>query len=221
MVGPAPAPGGATRRGRGRTVALVAVLAALIGGGGAAAMHYADEWRTENTSATAGTGGTTTGQGQPAADGVPEGWVRVEDPEGFSLALPKGWKRQVEGVQIDYTPDGGEHFLRVAVDDSPDFDSPYHHQLDLEEQVKDRLPAYRRVGLKENLYRDRPGALWDFTWNAAQDTDFPGPRRAIEQTYLARDGVEYTIYMSSPAADWDTARQQFDTVLRSWREARK
>jgi eukaryotic-like serine/threonine-protein kinase len=222
---PAPAPGGATRRGRGRTVALVAVLAALIGGGGAAAMHYADEWRTENTSATAGTtagtGGMTTGQGQPATDGVPEGWVRVEDPEGFSLALPKGWKRQVEGVQIDYTPDGGEHFLRVAVDDSPDFDSPYHHQLDLEEQVKDRLPAYRRVGLKENLYRDRPGALWDFTWNAAQDTDFPGPRRAIEQTYLARDGVEYTIYMSSPAADWDTARQQFDTVLRSWREARK
>ncbi|PIM67448.1 serine/threonine protein phosphatase [Streptomyces sp. JV178] len=225
--GHAPAPGGATRRGRGRTVALVALLAALIGGGGAAAMYYADEWRTENTSATAGTtagtGGTTTGQGQgqPATDGVPEGWVRVEDPEGFSLALPKGWKRRVEGAQIDYTPDGGEHFLRVAVDDSPDFDSPYHHQLDLEEQVKDRLPAYRQVGLKENLYRDRPGSLWDFTWNAAEDTDFPGPRRAIEQTYLARDGVEYTIYMSSPAADWDTARQQFDTVLRSWREARK
>ncbi|MDG5803182.1 serine/threonine-protein kinase [Streptomyces ossamyceticus] len=222
---PVPAPGGATRRGRGRTVALVALLAALVGGGGAAAMYYADEWRTENTSATAGTaagtGGTTTGQGQPATDGVPEGWVRVEDPEGFSLALPKGWKRQVEGAQIDYTPDGGKHFLRVAVDDSPDFDSPYHHQLDLEEQVKDRLPAYRQVGLKKNLYRDRPGSLWDFTWNAAQDADFPGPRRAIEQTYLARDGVEYTIYMSSPAADWDTARQQFDTVLRSWREARK
>ncbi|MEU6800221.1 serine/threonine-protein kinase [Streptomyces neyagawaensis] len=222
---PASAPGGARRRGRGRTVALVAVLAALIGGGGAAAMHYADEWRTENTSASAGTtggtGGTTTGQGQPATDGVPEGWVRVEDREGFSVALPKGWKRRVEGAQIDYTPDGGKHFLRVAVDDSPDFDSPYHHQLDLEEQVKDRLPAYRRVSLKKNLYRDRPGALWDFTWNAAQDTAFPGPRRAIEQTYLARDGVEYTIYMSSPAADWDTARQQFDTVLRSWREARK
>lgn len=219
--GSAPAAPTARRRGRGRTVALVLLLAALVGGGGAVAKHYADEWRAGSGSATAGTDGSDgTGDGdQPAADGVPEGWERVEDPAGFSLALPKGWKREVEGTQIDYTPDDGEHFLRVAVDGSPDFDSPYHHQIDLEEQVKVR-PEYRRVSLEENIYRDRPGALWDFTWTApAKDTEFPGPRRAIEQMYLSRDGVEYTIYMSSPAADWDTAEEQFYAVLRSWRPA--
>nr|MDX2769538.1 serine/threonine protein kinase [Streptomyces europaeiscabiei] len=112
--------------------------------------------------------------------------------------------------------------LRVAVDDSPDFDSPYHHQLDLEEQVRTR-PDYEQVTLEENIYRDRPGALWDFTWTApATSTEFlPGPRRAIEQMYLSRDGVEYTIYMSSPAADWDTAEKQFYAVLRSWRPAQR
>lgn len=220
---PAPVPTpAAKRRGLARTVALVVLLAALVGGGGAAAMYYAGEWRTGSSSATAGTDGTdgTDGedQGAESAGGeVPEGWERVEDPEGFSLALPKGWKRQVEGAQIDYTPDGGDHFLRVALDDSPDFDSPYHHQLDLEEQVKVRS-EYRQVSLEENIYRDRPGALWDFTWTAlAKDTEFPGPRRAIEQMYLSRDGVEYTIYMSAPAADWDTAEEQFYAVLRSWR----
>ncbi|WP_328545300.1 serine/threonine-protein kinase [Streptomyces europaeiscabiei] len=214
------------KRRRGRTVALVLLLAVLVGGGGAVAAHYADGWRAGSGSATAGTDGTDgtdeAEDGDQPADGVPEGWERVEDPEGFSLALPKGWKRQVTGTQIDYTPDKGEHFLRVAVDDSPDFDSPYHHQLDLEEQVRTRSD-YQQVTLEENIYRDRPGALWDFTWTApATSTEFrPGPRRAIEQMYLSRDGVEYTIYMSSPAADWDTAEEQFYAVLRSWRPAQR
>ncbi|WP_406201871.1 serine/threonine protein kinase [Streptomyces europaeiscabiei] len=214
------------KRRRGRTVALVLLLAVLVGGGGAVAAHYADGWRAGSGSATAGTDGTDgtdeAEDGDQPADGVPEGWERVEDPEGFSLALPKGWKRQVKGTQIDYTPDKGEHFLRVAVDDSPDFDSPYHHQLDLEEQVRTRSD-YQQVTLEENIYRDRPGALWDFTWTApATSTEFrPGPRRAIEQMYLSRDGVEYTIYMSSPAADWDTAEEQFYAVLRSWRPAQR
>ncbi|MBZ3907458.1 serine/threonine-protein kinase [Streptomyces griseiscabiei] len=205
---------GGKRRGWGRRAAVVLLLAALVGGGGAVALHYADGWSTGSGSSGGEDGA---GGGDQAADGVPEGWERVEDPEGFSLALPKGWKRQVKGSQIDYTPDGGEHFLRIAVDDSPDFDSPYHHQLDLEEQVRTRAD-YRKVSLKENVYRDRPGALWDFTWTAReQDSDFPGPRRAIEQMYLSRDGVEYTIYISSPVADWKTAETQFYAVLRSWR----
>ncbi|MFF9777221.1 serine/threonine-protein kinase [Streptomyces sp. NPDC013978] len=212
-----PAAPTAQRRRRGRTVALVLLLAVLVGGAGAVAMHYAGGWFAGSGSTADGSGGSEDG-GQ-STDGVPEGWERVEDPQGFSLALPKGWKRQVEGSQIDYTPDGGEHFLRIAVDDSPDFDSPYHHQLDLEEQVRTR-PQYDRVRLEENIFRDRPGALWDFTWTApAKDTEFPGPRRAIEQMYLSRDGVEYTIYMSSPVADWKTAEKQFYAVLRSWRPA--
>ncbi|WP_319244918.1 hypothetical protein [Streptomyces sp. MB09-02B] len=215
----APAASAGKRRRRGRTVALVLALAVLVGGSGAVALHYADGWSagTGTSAGTDGSGGPE--DGDQSADGVPEGWERVEDPQGFSLALPKGWKRQVEGSQIDYTPDGGEHFLRVAVDDSPDFDSPYHHQLDLEEQVRTRS-QYQQVRLEENIFRDRPGALWDFTWTAsAKDTEFPGPRRAIEQMYLSRDGVEYTIYMSAPAGDWKTAEKQFYAVLRSWRPA--
>ncbi len=35
---------------------------------------------------------------------------------------------------------------------------------------------------------------------------------------MSRDGVEYVIYMSAPAEDWETARQQFRTVLQSWQE---
>lgn len=227
-----PAVAGTPRR-KVSTLVLVVILAALVGGGGVAALLYADGWGNDSKSSSSpdpssstpsssagatddGKGNQTPGTGT-GAGGVPDGWERVNDPQGFSLVLPKGWQRQTENTQVDYTPDNGEHFVRIAVDDSPDFDTPYTHLLDLEEQLG-RLQDYRRVSLEENTFRDRPGALWDFTWTAlAKDTEFPGPRRASEQAYLSRDGVEYVIYMSAPAADWATAKEQFDTILRSWR----
>lgn len=41
---------------------------------------------------------------------------------GLHHLLPdKTWQRQANGNQVDYTPDGGKHFVRIAIDDSPDF----------------------------------------------------------------------------------------------------
>lgn len=222
--------GGASgRRRRGRTIALVVVLAALIGGGGAVAMHYVNGARTGDTHNSASPGTTHPGTTKPGSTptatsgsqepsgAVPDTWVQRDDVEGFTISLPdKTWQRQANGNQVDYTPDGGKHFVRIAIDDSPDFPTPYAHQLDLEQQLT-KLVDYHRVQLQSNTFRDCPGSLWDFSWTALpKQTPFPGNRRAIEQTYLSREGVEYAIYMSSPAADWDTARRQFDVILRSW-----
>ncbi|MEW2116544.1 serine/threonine-protein kinase [Streptomyces sp. NPDC005474] len=226
----AAAPGRPSRRGR--TVALVVALVVLVGGGVALALHpWNSGTRKGGAAASAGPSGTPSttpsasvpasagagGQASAAPGAVPKDWERVNDPAGFSLALPKGWTRTVENGQIDYSPDGGEHFLRIAIDEDTDFDDPYLHQLDLEQQLK-RLSEYKRVSLGANVYRDRKGSLWDFTWTALpKDSPFPGPRRAIEQAYLGRDGAEYVLYMSAPAADWVTARDQFTAVLRGWR----
>ncbi|MCT9112234.1 serine/threonine protein kinase, partial [Streptomyces mirabilis] len=222
--------GGASgRRRRGRTIALVVVLAALIGGGGAVAMHYVNGARTDDTHNSASSGSANSGTTKPgstptASSGtqepsgaVPDTWVQRDDVEGFTISLPdKTWQRQANGNQVDYTPDGGKHFVRIAIDDSPDFPTPFAHQQDLEQQLT-KLVDYHQVLLQSNTFRDCPGSLWDFTWTALpKQTPFPGKRRAIEQTYLSREGVEYAIYMSSPAADWDTARRQFDVILRSW-----
>ncbi|MFD7550315.1 protein kinase [Streptomyces sp. NPDC059578] len=170
------------------------------------------------TPAAGPTGSTPdAGTSAPPAEGVPAGWVRVNDPGGFSLAVPQGWQRKTTRGQIDYTPDGGEHFLRIGVDPSPDFDSPYAHLLDLEKQLT-RLTDYSRQQLVPQTFRDRPGARWEFSWVSGGSDTAPGPRRAVEQAYFSRDGVEYAIYMSGPEADWATTRAQFETVLGSWRE---
>ncbi len=219
VPGPAHPPSG--RGGRRRTVVLAALLAGIVAGGAVfAAMHYAGGDRDVD-----GTGGTTTATAPPATpsagsggkNGIPDGWHRVEDPEGFSLLVPDGWKRQTEGDQIDYTPDNGNHRIRISIDRSPDFENPYMHALDLERVLAKRMD-YNRIKLLPTTYRDQTlSCLWEFTWTERKT--FPGPRRAIDQMYYGDDGTEYALYMSSPASSWETTREQFDIVLRHWRES--
>ncbi|MEU2896233.1 protein kinase domain-containing protein [Streptomyces sp. NPDC001273] len=217
------------RRVRGRLIALVVALAVIVGGGTAVVLQ---QWDRGGAGAGTGkTGGPATQPGTPktgetdaAGEGdLPEGWVRRADPLGFSVVLPgEDWERLVfdeETRQVDYTPDGGKHLLRIAIDDSPDFDDPYEHLRDIDQQIGARLVDYEPLGLRRLTYRDRDGARLEYSWTAlAKDTEFPGPYRAIDQMYISRDGVEYAIYMAAPAADWDTTGEQFRTILRGWRE---
>ncbi|MFF0272199.1 protein kinase [Streptomyces sp. NPDC004330] len=208
--------GGASGGGRSwRTAVLAALLAGLVAGGAVfAAMNDSGGDPAGGGRVTAtGPASATATQGVPGD--VPEGWQRVEDPEGFSLAVPKGWKRQTEGDNIDYTPDNGRHRIRINVDPSPDFENPYMHALDLERIVAKRM-EYTRIKLGQTTYRDQVrSSLWEFTWMEKQN--FPGPRHAIDLMYYAEDGTEYAIYMSSPESSWETTREQFDVVLQHWR----
>ncbi|MFI6545339.1 serine/threonine-protein kinase [Streptomyces prunicolor] len=229
LVGGTAVPPARPKRRRFRSVVLVVVLAALVGGGTALGLQKWNQDRdVSGTSPGSGVSQSPSPSGvdataSPVQGSVPANWEVHHDPWGFDISLPKGWKRKVYGVsddgsikQVDYTPDNGEHFVRIALDTSPDFPTAYDHQLDLEVQLQ-RLVDYKRVTLQENTYRDRPGSLWDYTWTAqAKDTPYPGPRRAIEETYMSRDGVEFAIYMSSPAADWAETSAQFKSVLQSW-----
>ncbi|MBW5424995.1 protein kinase [Streptomyces sp. BG9H] len=194
-------------------IVALALVAALVGGGGVFGyLHFMgdDDGRTRSPAADGGPGETVSG--------IPENWRRVHDPNGFSLMLPKGWKREVDGDQVDYTPDGGRRFLRIAVEKNPQYETSYLHQLSLEKPLRKKLPDYRRLHLNSNTFRDQRGALWEFSWTAGANDTTAGPRRAIEQMYIGRDGVEYGLYMSAPADNWASTRQQFDAMLRGWRE---
>ncbi|OIK28180.1 serine/threonine-protein kinase [Streptomyces malaysiense] len=232
-VGPAPGAHGDGRpvrpRRKLRTLALVVAFAAVLGGGAAVGFQ---EWNNSrhhtgahNRTNPGPASSASPGGGQDRDTGtVPDSWETHHDPLGFSISLPKGWKRQVYGIngalkQIDYTPDGGKHFLRISIDSSPDFANAYEHQKDLEQQLQ-RLVGYKRVIMEPKVYRDRDGSLWEYTWTALKkDPPYvPGPRHAIEETYFSREGTEYAIYMSGPAADWPTTGKQFKWVLQSWQQ---
>ncbi|MER5686635.1 serine/threonine-protein kinase [Streptomyces sp. NPDC002205] len=211
-------------RGRWRTAILVVALAALVGGGaGLAAMKYGDNSGADSAGSGSLHGSSTPPRSSPEASKrapstavVPDGWHRVDDPEGFSLVVPDGWKRRVDKQNVDYTPDDGNHYIRISIDPEPDFENSYMHMLNLETRLTRRLPEYERKTLHSNYYRDRTGSLWEFTWTESKD--HPGPRHAIDQMYYDEEGgPEYALYMTGPAADWDTTRDRFDTMLRGWR----
>ncbi|MDX2646518.1 serine/threonine-protein kinase [Streptomyces sp. PA03-1a] len=146
--------------------------------------------------------------------GVPAGYVRVHDPAGFSLTVPRGWKRQLDGDQIDYTPDDGAHRLRIGVGRAAPGLNPYMHLLELEKSVR-ALPGYTRVRLHQNTFRGGDGCLWEFSWTDSKE--HPGPRRAVDQAYVAADGSEYALYMGAPAGDWAAASAVFQVALQTWR----
>ncbi|MFJ6636641.1 PsbP-related protein, partial [Streptomyces sp. NPDC091376] len=157
--------------------------------------------------------GASGGKTTPSAE--EDGWVRVDDPADFSLLVPEGWERQLDGDQIDYTPDNGRHLIRISIDETPDFENPFMHMRDVEKTVRTRLPEYQRVRLDQNTFRDQEkSALWEFTWTETKNN--AGERRAIDQVYYADDGTEYALYMASPAKEWTTTRKQFDTMVQSF-----
>ncbi|MFE9176932.1 serine/threonine-protein kinase [Streptomyces sp. NPDC007126] len=218
------------RRTRIRTLALVVAVAALIGAGTAVVLQQRDGGGASASDPTHAPSGSAspsasgkTGQGPGGA--IPADWVRRDDPLGFSLYLPANWQRRDfdgdsgELRQIDYTPDGGEHVIRISVDTAPDYNDPYAHQQDLDAQLAGRLVGYRRIALDRATYRDRDSSRWEYGWTAlAKDTEFPGPRRAVSQAYMSRDGVEYALNMTGPASDWATTKRRFEAVLRGWQE---
>ncbi|WP_020118598.1 serine/threonine-protein kinase [Streptomyces canus] len=207
-----------------RTVALLVALAAIVGAGTFVALQqFGTAGLTGSGAASQTPSATPTDQGdQP---GVPADWQRHNDPAGFTIYLPQGWKRSIsidqDGLtQVDYSPDQGKHLVRVAVDTAPDFTTSYEHMRNLNAQISG-LQNYQQLSLKKALFRDLPGARWEYTWNAlAKDPPhyFAAPYHAIDVGFMERDGTEYAIYASSPTADWATTRKQFDLILRSWQE---
>jgi len=220
----------ARKRHRVRTAVLRVVLAVIISGGVVVSLRqWADVFRSDGAaggaSASQSPSASSTATGSPQGT-LPAGWERRADPVGFSISLPKGWKRSVsidqDGLrQIDYSPDNRKHLVRVAVDTAPDFTTAYEHMSNLDRQVSGRLREYRRLSLTKQVFRDLPGVRWEYTWNAlAKDPPhyFPGPYRAIDVAYINGEGTEYALYAASPADDWATTRKQFDLILRSFQE---
>lgn len=231
LAGPGAGPAAPGRRdgvapaapGRVRRAAVVALVAALIGGGGVfGVLKYTggagDGGNGKGSDRTTGGPGTSAGSGDTKVQGeavAPAGWRKVVDPQGFTLFVPNGWTRRMDGTQIDYTPDGGKHFIRLAVNPKPEFDNPYMHMLDLEKQVAKRSD-YVRLTLHQNTFRGQvKSSLWEFSLTEKTGAAV-GPRRAVEQMYYEKDGTEYAVYMSAPAGEWETTRAQFDTVLSGW-----
>jgi hypothetical protein len=116
---------------------------------------------------------------------------------GFSVAVPKGWERRVEGSQVDFVSPDGTRFLRIgqvaqAGDDAAEA------WYDQERSVRKTLDGYQRIRIEDVEYRDWEAADWEFTWEGSGGTIHVLDRGIIT------DPRGFAIYMSAPDAVWES-----------------
>ncbi|MFH8381395.1 serine/threonine-protein kinase [Kitasatospora sp. NPDC018058] len=135
---------------------------------------------------------------------VPPGYVETNDPAGFSFAAPTGWTRTDNGMGAgDYSPDNGGHVLRFTLIANPSKQAPVDGFRQLEQSLTQQ-GGYTRIDLRADTYQGNPAASWEFTF---------GPTHVGAQSFLAPNGTEYTVYLSTPDSDWASYQPVLTTAL--------
>ncbi|MET7687624.1 serine/threonine-protein kinase [Streptomyces sp. NPDC005483] len=155
-----------------------------------------------------------------AGTGLPPGYAGYRSPEGFSLALPKGWKpletsRQAGlAYRVTFGASGDPRTLAVTYSKAVGTDAVAVWRDDVEPELKDH-PGYERLGdIRATTYQGREAA--DMQW--VEDVD--GTRvRTFGRGFLIGGGRGYSLRWTTPAADWNDAanRQALDTFFSTLR----
>ncbi|WP_329258831.1 serine/threonine-protein kinase [Streptomyces pseudovenezuelae] len=152
--------------------------------------------------------------------GLPAGYREYHSPEGFSLALPKGWKpletsRQEDlAYRVTFGASGDPRTLAVTYSKAVGTDPVAVWRDDVEPGLRDN-PGYERLGdIRATSYQGRQAA--DMQW--VEEVD--GTRvRTFGRGFLIGEGRGYSLRWTTPAADWnaDANQEALDTFLRTFR----
>ncbi|MEV5875232.1 protein kinase [Streptomyces sp. NPDC052101] len=205
------------------TVAAAVLAAAhLLPGTGTA--QAPDHPGAPATSAGRRGGSTATPSASPtptasATSALPAGYRRYTAPEGFSVALPDGWKRlttsRVPGAyRITLGQGGASPTLAVTHSEHVGPDPVAVWQDDVEPDLR-RLSGYQRVGaVRATMYQGHRAA--DLQWLAGT-----GDARVhtFGRGFLLGGGDAFSLRFTTPAAAWDDAanRLALTTFLQTFR----
>ncbi|WP_428954140.1 zinc-ribbon domain-containing protein [Streptomyces sp. cg35] len=147
---------------------------------------------------------------------VPSGYHQVFDEKGFSFVIPDVWDRVgvANGSQITYAGSTGMEKYIVGV--IPDAGYTSHgNLLAMEKHLKEdgKKTDYRRIRLETNTFQGAEGALWEYTYENEAGQTIHG----IDQSYIAADGTEYTIFLTGKEDVWPDLADTYRVGLDSWR----
>ncbi|MFB6750175.1 serine/threonine protein kinase, partial [Streptomyces sp. NPDC056353] len=146
----------------------------------------------------------------PPGSPPPAGFRRYDAPEGFSVALPEGWRRLdtarvPEGAyRVVFGASGDPRTLAVTYSRRAGDDPVAVWRDDVEPGLA-RSGGYRRIGdIRATTYRGREAA--DMEWLAGDD----GARvRTFGRGFLLGGGRSFSLRWTTPAGDWgDTGNER-------------
>ena len=186
-------------------VAVVVVVAAVTA---AVVLSRPDDGATSTDSGT-GSGSVTTDpeptsdpkasetDEPPAGQQLPAGYRLVRDPLDFTVAVPTGWGRRLDGAtRVDYVSPDGSRFLRIdqVAEAGADAEQAW---LDAEPSVADSLSGYDRLRIEPVDYRRWEAADWEFAWEGDS-----GTVRVLNRGFIT-DPRGFALYMSGPDSTWE------------------
>ncbi|WP_413758665.1 serine/threonine-protein kinase [Streptomyces sp. MMBL 11-3] len=217
---------------RNALIAAALVAAVAVAGVSAAALLMGDDGngltpptrsasssRTAGATSGSGTGTGDTGGSRPSASAsrtVPTGYRLVRDAEGFSLAVPVGFTREVQGERVYYVSAAKTFRIGVKVSD-PEPGGPLAVLQRAAAQGPDTYPGYRDGRVTETTRSARPAALWEFTWNGFSAAE--GARHLYDLSW-EEGGRMYDVLVSAPVGQARQAREYFDVAVDTFVRAR-
>ncbi|WP_370656783.1 serine/threonine-protein kinase [Streptomyces sp. NBS 14/10] len=222
----APAPLGRGPRRRKALMAGVAVVALAGIGAGVAVLALdrkdggtADEGRSgDKTSATAptdpGKKPSPSGKQSPTSSkaAVPDGYELVDDPAGFTIAVPEGYSRDVKPPRVYYNSPGMEFRIGIHIQEQ-DPKGPLQLSREADARGSEDYPGYRGGQVIETDRKGQPAALWAFIWNGSADDG--GSRQTYDLTWNEA-GKMYDVWVSAPVGKKSEGKQHFDTAVNTF-----
>lgn len=149
---------------------------------------------------------------KPSTPEAPDGYRVAKDPRGFTLAVPDGFRREVDGPRTFYLSPG--ETFRIGIKESaPEPGGPLAVQRRSDAKGPENNPGYRDGEVTETSHNGRPAALWQFSWDGF--TEAEGARHTYDLCW-EEGGRMYDVWVSAPVGKTKEGRRYFDTAVDSF-----
>ena len=166
---------------------------------------------------TAGGSGGSGGSGGTGVDSsapIPAGFRRYQDPTGFSIAMPDGWRVSHQGHYVYLTPPSGAEFLLIDQSSHPQ-PNPLADWRQQEANREGTYPGYHRIRLVAIHYpQAEKAADWEFTYYRQGVLT-----HVLNRNILTNSTHAYALYWSTPQAEWSQSWHIFQTLARTFQPA--
>ncbi|WP_150209326.1 hypothetical protein [Streptomyces venezuelae] len=169
-------------------------------------------------SATGSPTGSPTGSASGSPTGsptAPAGYRVVEDPAGFTIAVPSSWRRDQEGggASVFYRPPDRSGLIQVFRVTEPGI-TPCQAVDKAAESLDNPVTHPNYVEHERGRASDGDGCQLDYEYDSAESG---GRRRTIDLVYTASDGNLWAVIAAGPAAEWSRTVEHHAAALRFFR----